>query len=66
MRFDLNIFVNVILINSMSDQFDLKCKEGNDRPSSVIQISLVQNHDKVGKKYYTKDKTNNWETQVCE
>ena len=48
------------------NQFDLKYKEGNDRPSSVIQISLVQNHDKVGKKYYTKDKTNNRETQVCE
>ena len=35
-----------------------KYKEGNNHPSSVIQISLVHNHDKTGNKYYTQDNTN--------
>ena len=43
-----------------------KYKEGNNRPSSVNQISLVHNHDKSGNKCYTQDSTNTWETQVCE
>ena len=43
-----------------------KYKEGNNRPSSVNQISLVHNHDKSGNKSYTQDNTNTWETKVCE
>ena len=30
--------------------------EGNNRPASVNQISLVHNHDKAGNKCYTQDK----------
>ena len=33
-------------------------KEGNNRPSSVNQLSLVHNHDKAGNKCYTQDNTN--------
>ena len=43
-----------------------KYKEGNNRPSSVNQISLVNNLDKVGNKYCAKDNKNSWENQVCE
>ena len=43
-----------------------KSKEGNNRPSSVYQISLIHNHDKSGNKCYTQDNTNTLETQVCE
>ena len=43
-----------------------KYKEGNNRPSSVNQISLVHKHDESGNKCYTQDNTNTWETQVCE
>ena len=32
--------------------------EGNNRPSSVNQISLVHNHDKAANKCYTQDITN--------
>ena len=35
-----------------------KYKEGNNRPSSVNQISLVHNHDKAGNKFCTQDNTN--------
>ena len=35
-----------------------KYNEGNNRPSSVNQISLVHNHDKAGNKCYTQDNTN--------
>ena len=35
-----------------------KYKEGNNRPSSTNQISLVHNNDKAGNKRYTQDKTN--------
>ena len=34
-----------------------KCKEGNNRPSSVNQIALVLYHDKAGNKCYTQDNT---------
>ena len=44
----------------------MKYKEGNNRPSSVNQISLVHNHDKAGNKYYTQDNTDTRKTQVCE
>ena len=37
-------------------------KEGNNRPSSVNQISLVHSHDKAGNKCYTQDNTNTRET----
>ena len=47
-------------------EYRSKYKEGNNRPSSVNQISLVHNHDKSGNKCYTQDSTNTWETQVCE
>ena len=30
-------------------------KEGNNRPSSVIQMSLVHNHDKAGNECYTRE-----------
>ena len=43
-----------------------KYKEGNNRSSSVNQISLFHNHDKAGNKCYTQDNTNTRETQVCE
>ena len=32
----------------------IKYKEGNNRPSSVNQISLVHNHDKAGNKCYSR------------
>ena len=40
-----------------------KYKEGNNRPSTVNQISLVHNHDKAGNKIYcyTQDNTNTQE-----
>ena len=43
-------------------------KEGNNRLSSVNQISLVHNHDKAWNKCYTQDNTDTREnkTQVCE
>ena len=43
-----------------------KYKEGNNRPPSVDQITLVHTHDKSGNKCYTQDNTNTRETQVCE
>ena len=36
----------------------IKYKDGNNRPSSVNQTSLVHNHDKAGNKCYTQDNTN--------
>ena len=33
----------------------MKYKEGNNRPPSVNQLSLVHKHDKVGNKCYTQD-----------
>ena len=34
-----------------------KYKDGNNRPSSVNQISLIHNYDKAGNKCYTQDNT---------
>ena len=39
----------------------MKHKEGNNRPSYVNQISLVNNHDKAGNTCYTQDNTNTLE-----
>ena len=46
----------------------LYCKEGNDRPSSVNQISLSISiiTVKAENKYYTQDNTNTQETQIRE
>ena len=38
-----------------------KYREGNSRPASVYQISLVHNNDKAGIKSYTQDNTNTQE-----
>ena len=47
-----------ITSSSLSSHFCDKYKEGNNRPSSINQISLVHNHDKAGNKCYTQDNTN--------
>ena len=44
----------------------LKYKEGNNRPSSVNQISSVHNHDKAANKCYTKDNTDTKKNPKCE
>ena len=41
-----------------------KYKEGNNRPSSVNEISLVHNLDRTANKYYTQDNTDIRETQI--
>ena len=43
-----------------------KYTDGNNCPSSVIQIALVHNHDKAWNKCYTQDNTDTRETQVCQ
>ena len=50
--------INMHLWYMPRKMFDIfKYKEGNNRPSSVNQISLVHNHDKAGNKCYTQDNT---------
>ena len=42
---------NINLIKNNYADNDFKYKEGNNRPSSVNQISLVHNHDKSGRQH---------------
>ena len=43
-----------------------KYKEGNNRPSSVNQISIVHNHDKSENKCYTPRQHEHLGNPVCE
>ena len=59
-----NSYFGLLYYHKCAQAKNMKYKEGNNRPSSINQISLVHNHDKAGNKCYTQDNTDTRETQV--